>query len=105
MECLVVSMRRHALSVDRWLWLHAWRPLGGMSASYMSVWCDWQVRMLADTQLELTKALGVELDAAPMLGSVRSKRSDSHVSCLVAGLLAMRCLCLMSAPCCDQDCT
>lgn len=33
-----------------------------------------QVRMLADTQLELTKALGVEFDATGFLGSVRSKR-------------------------------
>eukprot|EP01025_Chloroclados_australasicus_P049421 TRINITY_DN562_c0_g1_i1.p2 TRINITY_DN562_c0_g1~~TRINITY_DN562_c0_g1_i1.p2 ORF type:complete len:214 (+),score=35.42 TRINITY_DN562_c0_g1_i1:67-642(+) len=33
-----------------------------------------KVTMLADTQMELTKALGVELPAAPKLGNDRSKR-------------------------------
>lgn len=33
-----------------------------------------QVRMLADTQLELTSALGTTLDAEKMLGTKRSKR-------------------------------
>lgn len=30
--------------------------------------------MLADPQAELAKALGVDFDATPVLGSVRSKR-------------------------------
>ncbi len=33
-----------------------------------------QVRMLADPQAELAKALGVDFDASGMLGNVRSKR-------------------------------
>jgi len=33
-----------------------------------------KVRMLADPQAELAKALGVDFDASPVLGSVRSKR-------------------------------
>lgn len=33
-----------------------------------------QVRLLADTQLELTKALGTELDATGFLGNIRSRR-------------------------------
>ncbi len=33
-----------------------------------------QVRLLADPQAELAKALGVDFDATPVLGSVRSKR-------------------------------
>ena len=33
-----------------------------------------QVHVVADPHLELTKALGVELEAAPMLGTNRCKR-------------------------------
>lgn len=40
---------------------------------------DGKVRMLADTQLELTKALGVEFDATGFLGSVRSKRYSAVI--------------------------
>ena len=41
----------------------------------MTDWVDdCQVRLLADTQLELTKALGTELDAAAKLGTTRSRR-------------------------------
>jgi 2-Cys peroxiredoxin 5 len=33
-----------------------------------------KVLMLADTRAELTKALGIELDATGMLGNVRCRR-------------------------------
>lgn len=33
-----------------------------------------QVQLLADTQLDLTKKLGTELDATGFLGSKRTKR-------------------------------
>ena len=36
--------------------------------------------MLADPQAELAKALGVDFDASPVLGSVRSKRCALSVS-------------------------
>ncbi|XP_022807063.1 peroxiredoxin-5, mitochondrial-like [Stylophora pistillata] len=36
--------------------------------------CEGKIRMLADTQGEFTKAVDMELDARPFLGSVRSKR-------------------------------
>ena len=38
-----------------------------------------QVRMLADTSADLTKALGLELDLTPVLGSVRCKRFSMMV--------------------------
>jgi len=36
--------------------------------------CDGKVRMLADTRCDLTKALGMELDAVAKLGGVRCQR-------------------------------
>lgn len=36
--------------------------------------CEGKVRVLADTHSELTKSIGMELDATGKLGSMRSKR-------------------------------
>jgi peroxiredoxin 5 len=40
---------------------------------------DGKVRMLADTNADLTKALGVEIDLTKALGSVRSKRYSAII--------------------------
>ncbi|GFO35348.1 peroxiredoxin-5, mitochondrial, partial [Plakobranchus ocellatus] len=45
----------------------------------MAAWCEnlkgeGKVRFLADIHTEFTKAIGLELDATPFLGNVRSKR-------------------------------